>query len=287
MLGGAHRSGVAGHMVAHRCVGARPPLLRVPATSRRRLLGLTSLPLLQLRHSRGCPPAAPAPYLHTPGDMLASCSGDRTVRIWRRDAASPTGRWLCSAILEDTHSRTIRSACWSPCGRHLATASFDRTTAIWQHSGGVWENVAMLEGHESEVKEVAWNPNGSLIATCSRDKTVWLWEAQPGNEYEVVDVKHGHSQVGGAVCGVQGRAGLGWAVCQPAGRGAAGGWHLLDLCLSPLAAFSPSTPAPCSLPPLTPDPTAGRQDCAVAPAGGGACVCQLRRQHQAVGGGRR
>ena len=29
----------------------------------------------------------------------------------------------------------------------------------------------------------------------SRDKTVWLWEAQPGNEYEVVDVKHGHSQV--------------------------------------------------------------------------------------------
>jgi WD40 repeat protein len=148
--------------------------------------------------------------------MLASCSGDRTVRIWRRDAASPTERWLCSAILEDTHSRTIRSACWSPCGRHLATASFDRTTAIWQHSGGVWENVAMLEGHESEVKEVAWNPNGSLIATCSRDKTVWLWEAQPGNEYEVVDVKHGHSQVGGAVCGVQGRAGQ--CASQQAGR---------------------------------------------------------------------
>jgi WD40 repeat protein len=173
--------------------------------------------------------------------MLASCSGDRTVRIWRRDAASPTERWLCSAILEDTHSRTIRSACWSPCGRHLATASFDRTTAIWQHSGGVWENVAMLEGHESEVKEVAWNPNGSLIATCSRDKTVWLWEAQPGNEYEVVDVKHGHSQVRwcSGRCGVQGWAGLGSA---PVGR-TGGGWHLFDLCLSPLAAFSPLTPA--------------------------------------------
>lgn len=126
------------------------------------------------------------------GDMLASCSGDKTVRVWAKDPGS--GRWHCTAVLEDMHTRTVRSCCWSPDSRHLATASFDRTTAIWQVQRGVWEHVAMLEGHESEVKCVAWNPNGSLIATCSRDKTVWVWEAAPGNEYEVVDVKHGHSQ---------------------------------------------------------------------------------------------
>lgn len=114
------------------------------------------------------------------------------MRIWARDAAS--GRWRCSAVLEDTHTRTVRACSWAPSGRHLATASFDRTVAIWQVAGGVWEHVALLEGHESEVKGVAWNPNGSLIATCSRDKTVWVWEAAPGNEFEVVDVKHGHSQ---------------------------------------------------------------------------------------------
>lgn len=91
--------------------------------------------------------------------MLASCGGDRTVRIWKRAAGGCGGqpqaaqqhaqpaaageeRWVCSAILEDTHSRTIRSACWSPDGRFLATASFDRTTAIWQHQ--VWH---VLGGH--------------------------------------------------------------------------------------------------------------------------------------------
>ncbi|KAJ8504034.1 hypothetical protein OPV22_004920 [Ensete ventricosum] len=123
--------------------------------------------------------------------MLASCSGDKTVRIWQK---GPSGSWDCSAVLEDTHARTVRSCAWSPSGKLLATASFDGTTAVWEHVGGEFECVATLEGHENEVKGVSWNASGSLLATCARDKTVWIWEAQPGNEFECVSVLQGHTQ---------------------------------------------------------------------------------------------
>ncbi|XP_059646697.1 protein CIA1 isoform X1 [Cornus florida] len=124
--------------------------------------------------------------------MLASCSGDKTVRIWQQSAV--TRSFECKAVLEETHTRTVRSCSWSPSGKLLATASFDATTAIWEQIGDDFECVSTLEGHENEVKSVSWNASGSLLATCGRDKSVWIWEVQPGNEFECVSVLQGHTQ---------------------------------------------------------------------------------------------
>ncbi|CAK9151993.1 unnamed protein product [Ilex paraguariensis] len=124
--------------------------------------------------------------------VLASCSGDKTVRIWEQSRL--TGSFECKAVLEETHTRTVRSCAWSPSGKLLATGSFDATTAIWDKVGDDYECVSTLEGHENEVKSVSWNASGSLLATCGRDKSVWIWEVLPGNEFECVSVLQGHTQ---------------------------------------------------------------------------------------------
>jgi WD40 repeat protein len=160
-------------------------------------------------------------------ELLATCSSDKTVKIWKREekkiidgdeeeddengddkVTTTTGKkkkvsFRCACTLDGVHERTIRSVSWSPCGRYLASASFDATVAVYQRVDDEedeeeedvkFECVAALEGHENEVKSCAWSPSGSLLATCGRDKSVWIWESAPGNHFECVAVLHGHTQ---------------------------------------------------------------------------------------------
>lgn len=52
---------------------------------------------------------------------------------------------IAQEVLEETHTRTVRSCAWSPSGKLLATASFDGTTGIWENCGSEFECISTLE----------------------------------------------------------------------------------------------------------------------------------------------
>ncbi|KAG5653573.1 hypothetical protein H0H81_012262 [Sphagnurus paluster] len=142
--------------------------------------------------------------------LLASCSADKSVRIYAYTPNTPTPAFTPLSTIPTGHTKAVRALAWSPSGRTLATASFDSNIGIWEQEhahddmhddnddamigDGEWECVSQLEGHETECKSVAYSSTGTLLASCSRDKTVWVWEVHPDSDFECMGVLMDHTQ---------------------------------------------------------------------------------------------
>ncbi|KAI1593030.1 WD40 repeat [Pyrenophora tritici-repentis] len=155
------------------------------------------------------------------GQLVASASWDKTVRLWETAtgtcrstleghssyinavAFSPDGQLVASASGDKTvrlwesatgscrstlegHSYYITAVAFSPDGQLVASASVDRTVRLWETATGTCRST--LEGHSSYVSAVAFSPDGQLVASASYDKTVRLWEATTGTCRSTLDV---------------------------------------------------------------------------------------------------
>jgi glucose repression regulatory protein TUP1 len=106
------------------------------------------------------------------GTRLASCSGDRTARLWDTES----GQNLLTLSTDDG----LTSVAVSPDGKFLAAGSLDSVVRIWDTEKG--ELVERLEGHKDSVYSVAFSPSGLELLSGSLDKTMKLWElASPRN----------------------------------------------------------------------------------------------------------
>ena len=65
----------------------------------------------------------------------------------------------------------------SPDGKHVASASWDRTVRIWSAEGG---DTRVLEGHQQNVNAVAFSPDGKSLVSVSYDPQLRIWPLDGG-----------------------------------------------------------------------------------------------------------
>jgi WD40 repeat protein len=84
------------------------------------------------------------------------------------------------------HTAELACVAFSPDGKQLATASFDKTVRLWEAANG--KPVRTLAGHQDLVLSVAYRGDGKQLASASSDKTARLWD--PANGKELFVLKH-------------------------------------------------------------------------------------------------
>jgi WD40 repeat protein/tetratricopeptide (TPR) repeat protein len=95
------------------------------------------------------------------------------VKVWDAQTGQET-------LSLQEHTNGVVGVCFSPDGRRLASASFDRTVRVWEAQTG--QETRTLRGHTSWVRSVCFSPDGRHLASASEDRTVKLWDAQTGQE---------------------------------------------------------------------------------------------------------
>ncbi len=117
------------------------------------------------------------------GQLIASASGDKTVKIWQLDGT------LLHTLRG--HTERVWKVAFSPNSELIASTSVDQTVKLWKRDGSLWQT---LTGHKAEVWGIAFSPDGQLIASGSDDQTVKLWKRNEENGfYEYQKTLAGHS----------------------------------------------------------------------------------------------
>jgi hypothetical protein len=100
------------------------------------------------------------------GDMLASASQDRTVRLWNVAKGTEVRR-----LAHDGH---VTSLAFAAAGDGLVSGSVDGKARIWNVASG---ELARAFDASGEVFGVAIAPNGDSIAASTKDGKIQLWSA--------------------------------------------------------------------------------------------------------------
>jgi len=112
------------------------------------------------------------------GKIVASGSGDKTVRLWELstewEICTLGNNWFSG------HSQAVHSIAFSPTGKTLASGSEDKTIKLWNVR--TFQEFFTIKGHDNSVNTIAFSPDGKTLASGSGDKTIKLWQMSTGKE---------------------------------------------------------------------------------------------------------
>ena len=87
----------------------------------------------------------------------------------------------------------IRSVCFSPDGKFLATGAEDRLIRIWDIAQ---EKIVMvLQGHEQDIYSLDYFPSGEKLVSGSGDRTVRIWDLRTGQCSLTLSIEDGVTTV--------------------------------------------------------------------------------------------
>jgi len=78
------------------------------------------------------------------------------------------------------HSGRITAVAWSPDGKYIASASYDKTVLVWNATNG--KQLLTYQGHNGRVNSVAWSPDSKYLVSASDDQSAQVWEATTGKQ---------------------------------------------------------------------------------------------------------
>jgi WD40 repeat protein len=109
------------------------------------------------------------------GKLLAVAGGQPSARGDLR--LFDTSDWKLLATLAG-HDDVVFGVAFSPDGKRLASASFDRTVRLWDVAGRKLERT--LTGHSDFVYAVAFGPDGKWLVSAGKDRSVKMADTATG-----------------------------------------------------------------------------------------------------------